>query len=54
MYPADFDFDCKSHFGGFCGWSAVLKFKSFHGGKTLHRNKLTDKMFEMLHDVEGE
>ena len=33
MYSADFDFDCKSHFGGFCGWSAVLKSKSFDGGK---------------------
>jgi len=33
MYSADFDFDCKSHFGGFCGWSAVLKSESFDGGK---------------------
>ena len=33
MYFADFDFDCKSHLGGFCGWSAVLKSKSFDGGK---------------------
>ena len=24
---------CKSHFGGFCGWPAVLKSKSFDGGK---------------------
>ena len=35
MYSAefDFDFDCKSQFGGFCVWSAVLKSKSFDGGK---------------------
>jgi len=23
VYSADFDFDCKSHFGLFCNWSAV-------------------------------
>jgi len=33
MYSVDFDFDCKSQFGGFCGWLAVLKSKSFDDGK---------------------
>jgi len=33
MYSAGFDFDCKSHFAGFCGLSAVLKSKPFDGGK---------------------
>ena len=36
MYSADFDFYCKSHFGGFCDWFAVLKFKSFDGAKLLN------------------
>jgi len=29
MYSVDFDFDCESHFGEFCRWSAVLESKSF-------------------------
>jgi len=36
MYSADLDFDCKSHFVGFCGLSALLESKSFDGGKIAY------------------